>query len=114
MRIGVPKEIKNHEYRVGLTPASAREFAAAGHQILIETDAGAGINAANKDYRAAGASIASSADEIYASSEIIIKVKEPQEHEWKKLREGQILFTYLHLAANRELTKGLLNSGCTA
>src|SRR5262245_46517535 len=114
MRIGVPKEIKNHEYRVGLTPASAREFAAAGHQILVETGAGAGINAADKDYLAAGASIVSTADEIFVDSEIIIKVKEPQEHEWKKLREGQIIFTFLHLAANKELTKGLLNSGCTA
>ncbi|MBO0733875.1 MAG: alanine dehydrogenase [Methylocapsa sp.] len=114
MRIGIPKEIKSHEFRVGLIPASVREFAAAGHEIVVESGAGAGINAADKDYRAAGASIAGTADEIFANSEIIIKVKEPQEDEWKKLREGQILFAYLHLAANRELTKGLLKSGCTA
>jgi alanine dehydrogenase len=114
VRIGIPKEIKDHEYRVGLTPDSVREFAAAGHELTIETGAGAGINATDEAYRAAGAVMVGTADEIFANSEMIIKVKEPQECEWTKLRENQIIFAFLHLAANSRLTKGLLASGCTA
>ncbi|MCI0466204.1 MAG: alanine dehydrogenase [Beijerinckiaceae bacterium] len=114
MRIGVPREIKDQEYRVGLTPSSAREFTAAGHQISVETGAGAGINAPDQAYIAAGATIAGTAEEIFAESEMIIKVKEPQEREWTKLREGQIIFAFLHLAAEPALTRGLLSSGCTA
>lgn len=114
MRIGIPKEIKDQEYRVGLTPASVREFTAAGHEICVETGAGAGIRAADEAYRTAGAIIAGTADEIYAESDMIIKVKEPQECEWSKLRANQILFAFLHLAPNPALTNGLLTSGCTA
>ncbi|MGY3582799.1 alanine dehydrogenase [Bradyrhizobium sp. USDA 4341] len=114
MKVGVPKEIKAHEYRVGLTPGAVREYAAAGHRVMIETNAGAGIGATDNDYRSAGAAILDSAVEVFASSEMIVKVKEPQPSEWSQLREGQILFTYLHLAPDPEQAKGLLKSGCTA
>ncbi|WFU62839.1 alanine dehydrogenase [Bradyrhizobium brasilense] len=114
MKVGVPKEIKAHEYRVGLTPGAVREYVAAGHRVVIETDAGAGIGSTNDDYRAAGATILDSAAEVFASSEMIVKVKEPQPSEWSQLRESQILFTYLHLAPDPEQAKGLLKSGCTA
>ncbi|MVT70523.1 alanine dehydrogenase [Bradyrhizobium pachyrhizi] len=114
MKVGVPKEIKAHEYRVGLTPGAVREYAAAGHRVMIETNAGAGIGATDDDYRSAGAAILDSAAEVFASSEMIVKVKEPQPSEWSQLREGQILFTYLHLAPDPEQAKGLLKSGCTA
>jgi alanine dehydrogenase len=113
MRVGCPKEIKNHEYRVGLTPASVREYVAHGHQVLIETNAGAGIGATDADYVAAGATIAATAAEVFQKSEMIVKVKEPQPSEWVQLREGQILYTYLHLAPDPEQTKGLLASGVT-
>src|SRR5208337_1120482 len=114
MRIGVPKEIKEGEYRVGLTPEAVREFVAAGHELSVETSAGAGISATDQAYLSAGATIASTAAEIFAKSEMIIKVKEPQESEWTRLREGQILFAFLHLAADLAQAKGLLASGCTA
>ena len=114
MRVGVPKEIKTHEYRVGLTPGAVREYVAAGHSILVETDAGAGIGATDDHYRKAGADIAGSAREVFASSEMIVKVKEPQPSEWVQLHEDQILFTYLHLAPDPEQAKGLMRSGCTA
>ncbi|WP_050627277.1 alanine dehydrogenase [Bradyrhizobium viridifuturi] len=114
MKVGVPKEIKAHEYRVGLTPGAVREYAAAGHRVMIETNAGAGIGATDDDYRSAGAAILDSAAEVFASSEMIVKVKEPQPSEWSQLREGQILFTYLHLAPDPAQAKGLLKSGCTA
>jgi alanine dehydrogenase len=114
MRIGCPREIKNHEYRVGLTPGSAREYVAHGHDVLIETGAGAGIGADDNAYRAAGARIAKTAEEVFAKSDMIVKVKEPQPGEWVQLREDQILYTYLHLAPDPEQTKGLLASGVTA
>ncbi len=114
MRIGVPKEIKPHEYRVGLTPGSVREYVAAGHEVTVETGAGAGIGADDEAYRKAGAVIADTAEEIFASAGMIVKVKEPQASEWSQLREGQILFTYLHLAPDPEQTRGLLASRCTA
>jgi alanine dehydrogenase len=114
MRIGVPKEIKVHEYRVGLTPDAAREFVAAGHDVLVETGAGNGIGAADAAYVAAGASIASTAVGVFSSADMIVKVKEPQPSEWVQLRENQILFTYLHLAPDPEQAKGLMASGCTA
>jgi alanine dehydrogenase len=114
MRVGVPREIKTHEYRVGLTPDAVREYAAAGHQVQVERSLGAGIGASDDAYRRAGASVLDTADEIFATSEMIVKVKEPQPDEWRRLREGQILFTYLHLAPDREQTEGLLASGCTA
>lgn len=114
MRVGCPKEIKNHEYRVGLTPAAVREYVAHGHEVLIETKAGAGIGADDDSYRAAGAKIVADANEVFAKSDMVVKVKEPQPQEWAQLREGQILYTYLHLAPDPEQTKGLLESGVTA
>jgi alanine dehydrogenase len=114
MRVGCPKEIKNHEYRVGLTPGSVREYVAHGHDVLIETGAGAGIGADDAAYQAAGAKIAKTASEVFIKSDMIVKVKEPQPGEWVQLREGQILYTYLHLAPDAAQTKGLINSGVTA
>lgn len=114
MRVGVPKEIKVHEYRVGLTPEAVREYVSAGHEVLVETKAGAGISASDQAYETAGARIVATAAEIFAKAEMIVKVKEPQPSEWTQLREGQILFTYLHLAPDPEQTAGLLKSGVTA
>ena len=114
MRVGVPKEIKTHEYRVGLTPGAVREYVHAGHDVVIETKLGAGIGADDEVYRKAGAAVADTAAEIFATCDMIVKVKEPQPVEWVQLREGQILFTYLHLAPDPEQAKGLLASGCTA
>ncbi|MCU0898576.1 MAG: alanine dehydrogenase [Burkholderiales bacterium] len=111
MLIGVPKEIKNNEYRVGLTPSSVREAVAHGHRVIVETRAGEGIRATDDEYRAAGAEIAASAEEVFARAEMIVKVKEPQAVERKKLRPGQILFTYLHLAPDPEQAKDLVASG---
>ena len=113
MLIGVPKEIKNHEYRVGLTPSSVKELVKHGHQVMIEHDAGVAIDFTNEEYVAAGAEIVSSAEEIFARGEMIVKVKEPQPKECKMLREGQILYTYLHLAPDPDQTKLLLESGAT-
>ncbi len=114
MRVGCPKEIKNHEYRVGLTPGSVREYVAHGHEVIIETKAGAGIGAEDDAYRAAGAKIVATAKDVFEKSDMIVKVKEPQPSEWAQLRDGQILYTYLHLAPDPEQTKGLLGSGVTA
>lgn len=114
MRIGVPKEIKIHEYRVGLTPASVRELVSHHHQVLIETLAGDGIGMTDDDYLKAGAAIADTPEEIYASSEMIVKVKEPLHCEYTLLREGQVLFTYLHLAPALELAKALMETGVVA
>ena len=111
MRIGVPKEIKNNEFRVGLTPESVSEFVARGHTVLVETQAGMGIGAADDAYRAVGADIADTATDVFASSDMIIKVKEPLAPERAMLREGQILFTYLHLAPDPEQTQDLMKSG---
>ncbi len=114
MRVGVPKEIKNHEYRVGLTPGTVREYVAAGHSVVVETQAGAGIGAADEVYRKAGAVVVDNAAEVFSTADMIVKVKEPQPSEWVLLREGQILFTYLHLAPDPAQAKGLMASGCTA
>ncbi len=114
MLIGVPKEIKIHEYRVGLTPASVRELVHYNHQVLIETQAGDGISMIDDDYRDAGATIAETAEEIYAQCEMIVKIKEPQPTESKMLRAGQIVFTYFHLAPAPELTKSLMATGIVA
>ncbi|HVU30002.1 MAG TPA: alanine dehydrogenase [Sphingomicrobium sp.] len=111
MRIGVPKEIKVHEYRVGLTPASVAELVAHGHEVLVETKAGQGIDCPDSAYEKAGAKIVSDAKSVFDSSEMIVKVKEPQPQEIEMLRKGQILFTYLHLAADREQALGLMKSG---
>jgi len=113
MLIGVPKEIKVREYRVGLVPASVRETVTHGHQVLVEQGAGAGIGATDDDYRKAGATIAASAAEIWERAELIVKVKEPQAEERSRLRAGQALFTYLHLAADRAQTLDMLKSGAT-
>ena len=113
MKIGVPKEIKTHEYRVGLTPAGARELVHHGHSVLMEQNAGAGIGCGDDVYQAAGATILPTADEIFAQADMIVKVKEPQPPEIARLRPGQILFTYLHLAADRTQTEGLIRSGAT-
>ncbi|WP_333569483.1 alanine dehydrogenase [Sphingorhabdus sp.] len=114
MRVGVPSEIKVHEYRVGLTPGAVREYVAHGHQLVVQSGAGAGIMASDDAYRAAGAEIAATAAEIFAGCDMIVKVKEPQPSEWILLRPGQLLFTYLHLAPDPEQAKGLIASGCTA
>ncbi|GAM54821.1 alanine dehydrogenase [Vibrio ishigakensis] len=110
MIIGIPKEIKNHEYRVGMVPASVREVISHGHQVIVETQAGSGIGFSDEDYIAAGASILPSATDIFAQAEMIVKVKEPQAVERAMLREGQILFTYLHLAPDFPQTEELINS----
>jgi alanine dehydrogenase len=112
--IGVPKEIKNHEYRVGLTPGSVKELAAYGHQVIVETKAGAGIRMNDEDYRAAGAEIVDSAAEVFARADMIVKVKEPQPAECAMLREGQVLFTYLHLAPDPEQARHLMQAGIIA
>ena len=114
MRVGVPSEIKVHEYRVGLTPGAVREYVAHGHQVVVQSGAGVGIMASDDAYRAAGAEIAATAAEIFAGCGMIVKVKEPQPSEWVQLRRGQLLFTYLHLAPDPEQAKGLIASGCTA
>ncbi len=110
MIIGVPKEIKPQEHRVGLVPASVREFTAHGHKVLVEAGAGAGINFTDADYESCGATIIKTAKEIFEKADMIIKVKEPQPNECKMLREGQILFTYLHLAADPEQAEALIKS----
>ena len=114
MKIGCPKEIKPQEFRVGLTPQAAREAVAHGHQVMVEAGAGTGAGFADADYVAAGASIVPTADEVFASAEMIVKVKEPQPVERARLRKGQVLFTYLHLAPDPEQTRDLLASGVTA
>jgi len=113
MLIGVPKEIKNHEYRVGLTPAGVGELLNQGHRVLIETDAGLAIGLTDVHYQQAGADIADCAESVYAQAELIIKVKEPEQSERQWLRSGQTLFTFLHLAADKHLTKDLIASGAT-
>lgn len=114
MLIGVPKEIKNHEYRVGLIPGSVRELINHGHQVIVQKDAGMGIGFTDQDYTDIGATILGTAKEIFATAEMIVKVKEPQANECKMLREGQLLYTYLHLAPDPEQTKLLVESGCVA
>ncbi|RCS24841.1 alanine dehydrogenase [Phyllobacterium salinisoli] len=114
MRVGCPKEIKNHEYRVGLTPGAVREYVAHGHEVIIQSGAGTGIGADDGAYQAAGARVVKTAEEVFQQSDMIVKVKEPQPSEWAQLREGQLLYTYLHLAPDPEQTKGLLASGVTA
>jgi alanine dehydrogenase len=113
MLIGVPKEIKVREYRVGLVPANVRELVAHGHQVLVETGAGTGIGADDTQYQAAGATVVNFAQEVFERAELIIKIKEPQAIERKWLKSGQILFTYLHLAPDVEQTRDLLDSGAT-
>jgi alanine dehydrogenase len=113
MRVGVPKEIKNHEYRVGLTPASVAELVHAGHDVLVETNAGMGIDFDDQDYIAVGAKIAPDAAAVFAGSDMIVKVKEPQPQEIALLEPRHTLFTYLHLAADKPQAEGLMASGAT-
>jgi alanine dehydrogenase len=114
MLVGVPKEIKPDEYRVGLVPSAARELAARGHRVLVEQGAGAGIGIGNAAYESVGAEIVPGAEQVFARAELIVKVKEPLASERAMLRRGQMLFTYLHLAPDRRQTEELLASGCTA
>jgi alanine dehydrogenase len=113
MRIGVPKEIKTHEYRVGLTPAGVQELVQHGHTVVVETGAGAGSGWADEAYRAVGASVAATGAEVFAAADMVVKVKEPQPAEIARLRRGQVLFTYLHLAADKAQTEALMRSGAT-
>jgi len=114
MKIGVPKEIKTLEFRVGLTAGGVRELVHDGHQVIVETNAGAGIGMTDRDYEAAGAVIAAAAEDVFATAELIVKVKEPQLDECAMLREDQVLFTYLHLAADPKQAAALVDSGTTA
>jgi len=114
MRIGVPAEIKIHEYRVGLMPAAVRELTLAGHSVAVQSGAGNGVGCTDADYRAAGARIVGEAAEVFAGSDLIVKVKEPQPAECAMLRPGQVLFTYLHLAADRAQAEGLMKSHAVA
>ncbi len=114
MRVGVPSEIKPNEHRVGLTPSAVREYVANGHDVLVQTSAGQGAGYTDDAYVKAGATIVADADAVFASAEMIVKVKEPQKVEWEKLTEKHILFTYLHLAPDPAQTEGLLASGCAA
>jgi len=114
MRIGVPKEIKDNEYRVGIVPSTVRELTASGHEVLVEVGAGSGAGLPDADYEAAGAEIVPDSDAVYRRGELIVKVKEPLAAERKKLRVGQVLFAYLHLAPDREQSEDLMKSGVTA
>ncbi|HEU4946583.1 MAG TPA: alanine dehydrogenase [Kribbella sp.] len=113
MKVGVPKEVKNHEYRVAITPSGVHEFVRNGHEVLIEQGAGAGSSLSDEEFVAAGARIVASADDVWADAELVLKVKEPVEQEYHRMRRDQVLFTYLHLAANRDCTAALLKSGTT-
>ena len=114
MKVGVPKEVKNHEYRVAITPAGVHEFVRNGHEVLIEQGAGAGSLLPDDEFVAAGARILPTADDVWGEAELVLKVKEPVEEEYHRMRKGQVLFTYLHLAASRDCTAALLKSGTTA
>ncbi|RKS10207.1 alanine dehydrogenase [Nocardiopsis sp. Huas11] len=113
MRIGVPREIKNHEYRVAITPAGVHELVGRGHEVFVERDAGLGSSITNEEYTTAGAAILDTADEVWAAGDLILKVKEPIPAEYHRMREGQTLFTYLHLAASRECTDALVERRVT-
>jgi alanine dehydrogenase len=114
MRVGVPKEIKNHEYRVAITPAGVHELVRAGHEVFIERDAGTGSSIPDEDFAAAGAAILPGPDEVWLAGDLILKVKEPVAQEYHRMRKGQVLFTYLHLAASLACTEALLGAGTTA
>ncbi|MEE2035721.1 alanine dehydrogenase [Nocardiopsis sp. CT-R113] len=113
MRIGVPREIKNHEYRVAITPAGVHELVGRGHEVVVEHDAGLGSSITDEEYASAGARILDTADEVWAAGDLVLKVKEPVADEYHRMREGQTLFTYLHLAASRECTEALLERKVT-
>ena len=108
MKVGIPREVKNHEYRVAITPAGVHELVRNGHEVFVEHDAGVGSSITNEEYVASGATILPSADDVWATGDLILKVKEPIASEYERMREGQTLFTYLHLAADRALTEELV------
>lgn len=114
MKIGVPREVKNHEYRIGVTPAGVRELCQHGHEVFVEENCGAKVGFSNEEYQAAGATVLDSAEQVYQAAQLIIKVKEPQPEEFAYLNGRHTLFTYLHLAPDSKLTQALLDSGCTA
>jgi alanine dehydrogenase len=114
MKVGVPKEVKNHEYRVAITPSGVHELSRRGHEVFIEHEAGVGSAIPDEDFVRAGATILSSADDVWGTGDLILKVKEPIASEYHRMRDGQTLFTYLHLAASRECTDALLASGTPA
>src|SRR3990170_2346144 len=114
MKVGVPRELKDNEYRVAITPAGVRELVVLGHSVLVERDAGHGSSIPNDQFERAGASIVPDADTVFADSDMVLKVKEPIPEEFHRLREGLILFTYLHLAASEPVTRALMDSGTTA
>ncbi|MGZ4777470.1 MAG: alanine dehydrogenase, partial [Oryzihumus sp.] len=113
MKIGIPREVKNHEYRVAITPSGVHELVRNGHEVYVETDAGVGSSILNEDYVAAGATILDTAEDVWATGDLILKVKEPIASEYDKMREGQTLFTYLHLAADQPLTQELVKRKVT-
>jgi len=113
VKVGVPKEVKNHEYRVAITPAGVHEFTTHGHEVLVEASAGVGSSITDEEFVAAGATILDTADEVWAAGDLVLKVKEPIESEYHRMCEGQVLFTYLHLAASRPCTDALLERGVT-
>ena len=114
MKVGVPKEVKNHEYRVAITPIGVHELVAHGHEVFVEKSAGVGSSIEDAEFEAAGAKILESADEVWGNAELVLKVKEPIAEEYHRLRAGLVLFTYLHLAADLPLTRELMDRGVTA
>jgi alanine dehydrogenase len=114
VKVGIPREVKTHEYRVAITPAGVHELVRAGHQVYVEKDAGVGSALPDADFEAAGAQILGSADDVWAEAGLVLKVKEPIEEEYGRMRRGQVLFTYLHLAASRECTEAILSAGIDA
>ncbi len=114
MKVGIPREIKNHEYRVAISPAGVHELVGRGHEVVIETGAGVGSSFSDEDFKAAGAQILGSADQVWTDADLLLKVKEPIAEEYSRLRKDQVLFTYLHLAASKECTDALLTSKTTS
>src|SRR5690349_20531530 len=114
MRVGIPTEIKNNEYRVAITPAGVAELTRRGHEVLVQAGAGEGLAIPDSDYKAVGAQLIETADEVWADADLLLKVKEPIEAEYSRMRKGQTLFTYLHLAASRPCTDALIASGTTS
>ncbi|WP_433553937.1 alanine dehydrogenase [Micromonospora zamorensis] len=113
MKVGIPREVKNHEYRVAITPAGVNEFTRSGHQVFVESGAGVGSSITDEEFAAAGAQILTTADEVWETAELVLKVKEPIAEEYHRMREGQVLFTYLHLAASKECTDALVDRRVT-
>src|SRR3954453_20916533 len=113
MKVGIPREVKNHEYRVAITPSGVHELVRAGHQVFVELGAGSGSSISDADYVAAGATILPTADDVWGTGDLILKVKEPIAPEYHRMREGQVLFTYLHLAAGKECTDALIDRRVT-